>query len=107
MELQGSVSPFVQRTDSDLGQTCISGSCGIFSELCLAQRFSASFTLLGVTNCCGGRLQEVASSQLSSFQPWQLMLCISESLRFGWFFHDIVEIGSLHFYDLDIHNEFF
>ena len=35
------------------------------------------------------------------------MLCITESLRFEWFFQDITEIASLHFYDSDIQNEIF
>jgi len=49
----------------------------------------------------------VAWSQLSSFQLWLQMLCITESLRFEWFFQDITEIASLHFYDSDIQNEIF
>lgn len=45
--------------------------------------------------------------QVSSFQPWQQMLSISECLRFVCYFQDITEIFSLHFYDLGVENEFF
>lgn len=39
MEFRGSVSPFVQNIDPDIEQISIAGSCGVFSELCLAQGY--------------------------------------------------------------------
>lgn len=40
--IAGFCSPFVQENDSDLEQTSIAGSCGVFSELCLAEGSLAS-----------------------------------------------------------------
>lgn len=105
LELWSSVSPFVQKIDSDLEQTSMAGSCGVCSQSCVWQ--SAPWPLLRDTNCCGGSLQGVVRCPLSSFRPCQQMLGISESLRLVCFFHNIVEICSLHFYDLDTENAFF